>query len=45
MHQTKLIHSVAATSANVHDSYVLPELRHGQETRGGATRRIVGNVT
>jgi IS5 family transposase len=32
--QTKLIHSVAATAANVHDSQVLPELLHGQETRG-----------
>ena len=31
--QTKLIHSVAATAANVHDSPVLPELLHGQETR------------
>ena len=31
--QTKLIHSVAATAANVHDSHVLPELLHGQETR------------
>ena len=31
--QTKLIHSVAATAANVHDSQVLPELLHGQETR------------
>jgi IS5 family transposase len=31
--QTKLIHSVAATSANVHDSRVLPDLLHGQETR------------
>jgi IS5 family transposase len=30
--QTKLIHSVAATAANVHDSQVLPELLHGQET-------------
>jgi IS5 family transposase len=43
--RTKLIHSVAATAANVHDSQVLPELLHGQETRGGrcgvqrATRR------
>jgi len=33
MHQTKLIHSVAATAANVHDSQVLPQLLHGQETR------------
>ena len=31
--QTKLIHSVAATAANVQDSSVLPELLHGQETR------------
>jgi IS5 family transposase len=30
--RTKLIHSVAATAANVHDSQVLPELLHGQET-------------
>ena len=30
---TKLIHSVAATAANVHDSQVLPKLLHGQETR------------
>ncbi len=31
--RTKLIHSVAATAANVHDSQVLPDLLHGQETR------------
>ena len=31
--QTKLIHSVVATSANVHDSQVLPDLLHGEETR------------
>src|SRR5512139_1321401 len=31
--QTTLIHSVAATAANVHDSQVLPKLLHGQETR------------
>ena len=31
--QTKLVHSVAATAANVHDSQVLPQLLHGQETR------------
>ncbi len=31
--QTKLIHSVTATAANVHDSQVLPKLLHGQETR------------
>jgi IS5 family transposase len=31
--QTKLVHSVAATAANVHDSQALPKLLHGQETR------------
>ena len=31
--RTKLIHSMAATAANVHDSQVLPALLHGQETR------------
>ncbi|MBX3332458.1 MAG: IS5 family transposase, partial [Nitrospira sp.] len=31
--QTTLIHSVAAPAANVHDSQVLPQLLHGQETR------------
>lgn len=31
--RNKLIHSVIATSANVHDSRVLPELLHGKETR------------
>lgn len=31
--KTKLIHSVAATTANVHDSQVLPDLLHGKETR------------
>jgi len=31
--QTKVMHSVTATAANVHDSQVLPELLHGQETR------------
>ncbi|MFQ5634110.1 MAG: IS5 family transposase [Gammaproteobacteria bacterium] len=31
--QSKLIHSVAATSANVHDSRMLPHLLHGNETR------------
>jgi len=31
--QIKLIHSVAATAANVHDSQVLPDLLHGEETR------------
>jgi IS5 family transposase len=31
--QTKLIHSVAATAANVHDSQLLGDLLHGKETR------------
>jgi len=31
--QTKLIHSVAATAANVHDSQFLGDLLHGKETR------------
>jgi IS5 family transposase len=31
--QTKLIHSVAATAANVHDSQLLGNLLHGNETR------------
>lgn len=31
--QSKLIHSVAATAANVRDSLMLPELLHGNETR------------
>src|SRR6266852_9165452 len=30
--KTKLIHSVAASAANVHDSNLLPELLHGGET-------------
>ncbi len=30
---SKLIHSVVATPANVHDSQVLPDLLHGDETR------------
>ena len=31
--RTKLIHSVVATPANVHDSQVLSDLLHGEETR------------
>lgn len=31
--QTKLIHSIVATPANVHDSQLLPDLLHGEETR------------
>jgi len=40
--QTKLIHSVVATAANVHDSQVLPELLHGQETRVGGDAAYSG---
>ena len=32
-HKTKMIHSVAATPANVHDSHLIPDLLHGGETR------------
>jgi IS5 family transposase len=31
--KTKLVHSAAATAANVHDSQVLDDLLHGEETR------------
>jgi IS5 family transposase len=31
--RTKLIHSVVATSTNVHDSVVIGDLLHGEETR------------
>ncbi|WHZ22369.1 MAG: Mobile element protein [Nitrospira sp.] len=40
--RTKLIHSVAATAANVHDSQVLPELLHGNETRVGGDAAYSG---
>ena len=32
--QSRLIHSVAATAGNVHDSQVLGNLLHGAERRG-----------
>lgn len=31
--KTKLIHAVAVTAANIHDSQLLPDLLHGDETR------------
>lgn len=31
--KTKLIHAVVVTAANVHDSQLLPDLLHGDETR------------
>jgi transposase, IS5 family len=40
--RTKLIHSVAATAAHVHDSQVLPKLLHGQETRVGGDSAYSG---
>jgi IS5 family transposase len=40
--RTKLIHSVAATAANVHDSQMLPKLLHGQETRVGGDAAYSG---
>ena len=30
-HETKLVHTVVATSANVHDSQILPDLLLGEE--------------
>ena len=38
--RTKLIHSVAATAANVHDSQVLPKLLHGQGDAGVGRCRL-----
>ncbi len=40
--QTKLIHSVAMTPANVHDSQVVGELLHGEERRVYGDRAYVG---
>lgn len=40
--RTKLIHSVVATGANVHDSQVLPTLLHGQETRYWGDSAYIG---
>jgi len=41
-HQTKLIHSVAVTAANVHDSQVLGDLLHSDETRVWGDSTYVG---
>lgn len=41
--RTKLIHSVAATAANVHDSRVLGDLLHGDETRVWGDSAYSGN--
>jgi IS5 family transposase len=43
--QTKLIHSVVATPANVHDKHAIPQLLHGNERRvygDSAIKRIFG---
>ena len=40
--KTKLIHSVVATAANVHDSQVLPHLLHGSETRYWGDSAYIG---
>jgi len=40
--RTKLIHAVVATAASVHDSQVLPQLLHGQETRVWGDRAYAG---
>jgi len=42
--KTKLIHSVAATPANVHDSQVLGHLLHGAETRVWGDSAYVGQT-
>ena len=42
--RTKLIHSVAATAANVHDSQLLPDLLHAGKPGCGETRPTPGNA-
>ena len=42
--KTKLIHSVVATPANVHDSQVLGRLLHGDETRVWGDSAYVGQT-
>jgi hypothetical protein len=41
--RTKLIHAAVATSANIADGSMLPDLLHGNKTACGATRRIAAN--
>ena len=40
--QTKLIHSVVASAANVHDSVALSDLLHGDETRVYSDKAYAG---
>ncbi len=42
--QTKLIHAVVATAANVHDATCLPDLLHGEETRVWGDRAYQGQT-
>lgn len=43
--KTKLIHAVAVTAANVHDSQLLPDLLHGDETRVWGDSAYAGQKT
>jgi IS5 family transposase len=43
--KTKLIHSVAATAANIHDSQLLEDLLHGEETRVWGDSAYAGQKT
>ena len=43
--RSKLIHSVVASAANVHDSQALPCLLHGKERRVWVTRLIEASAT
>jgi IS5 family transposase len=40
--KTKLIHSAVVTSANVHDSQMLPQLLHGEETQVWGDSAYIG---
>ena len=40
--QSKLIHSVAAAAANVHDSQILEDLLNGDETRAWGDSAYAG---
>jgi IS5 family transposase len=42
--QSKVIHAVTATPANVHDSVCLPDLLHGEETRVWGDRAYQGQT-
>lgn len=42
--KTKLIHRIVATAANVHDSTVLPDLLHGEETRVYGDKAYAGQT-